>query len=362
MSDLDKFISYYLENSLASEKVNALTRAEQVAMLKEFSKVYIDIESTITNQEKEQKDIYAYIRRYLERAYLSEGEKEDLDDKKKISTKLEESLKANYKRRIDLQYKIVLLQKLVGGEKSYDKRQLFQNIRDLASAKSIKLGQIERDAGCQPGYMSRLEKADNLTDPTVEFIVTAAKELEVPIDLLLFGKFAKLSSTEQYIMKFINQLIKDTVNDEQFWVKDNINEFVANIYQNKLKQAPFHPTYHCEYDPYEETYSFSYRSAFLPARDITPVENCYYGDLKGSDGRIYIIHCEEKTENSTNRFFEVYLTRGNNVNPIFCTEQTCDELYTAIAMLYKEIEIAATHVHINEEAKSIIDLYFNPPV
>lgn len=362
MSDFNKFISLYLKDGEATEEFNALSRAEQLTILKEISRIYIDLETAITTQEKKQEDYYTYIRRYLEKTNLSEGEKEDLDDIRKKSSKLEDAIKINVKKKSELQYKIVLLQKLVGGEKSYDKRQLFQNIRDLANSKNIKLGQIERDAGCQPGYMSRLEKTDNLTDPTVEFIVTAAKELDVPIDLLLFGKFAKLSSTEQYIMKFINQLTKDTINDEQFWVKDNIKEFVTNIYQNKLKQAPFHPTFHCEFDPYDETYSFSYRSAFLPGKDITPIENCYYGNLKGSDDKIYIIHCEGKTGNSTKKFFEVYLTRRNNVNPIFCTEQTCDELYTAIAMLYKEIEIAATHVHINEEAKDIIDLYFNPPV
>ena len=86
-------------------------------------------------------------------------------------------------RRKELKSIIDPLKEVVDSDKNFDKLKLFRNIRKLLSSTGIKLGQIEKEAGCQPGYMSRLEKAGNTTDPTVEFVVTAAKALEVSIDL-----------------------------------------------------------------------------------------------------------------------------------------------------------------------------------
>ena len=364
MEDKEMVIKYTSLFEEIKEYYIALDRIEQLAKLKEVSKELAVFETQIADQRRELQELASCITNYEDRTALTDELLKELDQKRKKYVELLNDLNANENKKKILQDTVAIYQKIMVGDKSFDKRQLFQNIRSLANSKNVKLGQIERNAGCQPGYMSRLEKADNLTDPSVGFIITAAKDLEVPIDLLIFGKLSGLSSTEQYILRFISQLTKDTMNDEQCWVKENFMEFSAKVYRGGRAEAPFHPVFHCDFDPYEETYSFSYDSSFFPGKALEPVENCYYGELKGSDARIYIIRCKERAEVSSpsDAFFEVYLTRRDRVNPVFCTAQICKELVDATNILYKEIEDASTHVHINEETKNIIDLYFDPPV
>ena len=78
------------------------------------------------------------------------------------------------------------------GCKNFNKFLLFSNIRELLKASDIKIGQIEKEAGLQNGYMSRLEKLDNSTDPSAEFLVTVSKLLKVSIDSLVSYDFHSL--------------------------------------------------------------------------------------------------------------------------------------------------------------------------
>ena len=70
----------------------------------------------------------------------------------------------------------------------------------------MKIGQIEKEAGIRLGYMSRLEKEGNTAEPSMEFIVTAAKLLKVCIDTLISVDLTGLTPTEQYIVSFFDKL------------------------------------------------------------------------------------------------------------------------------------------------------------
>ena len=47
------------------------------------------------------------------------------------------------------------------------------------------------------GYMSRLEKPDNSSEPTLEFVATAAKMLGVSIDFLISANIDEVTPTEK---------------------------------------------------------------------------------------------------------------------------------------------------------------------
>ena len=65
--------------------------------------------------------------------------------------------------------------------------------------------------------MSRLEKDGNTAEPSVEFIVTAAKLLKVSLDTLVSINLTGLTPTEQYIVNFFDKLKADTLADKLVW-------------------------------------------------------------------------------------------------------------------------------------------------
>lgn len=96
--------------------------------------------------------------------------------------------------------------------KNFNKTLCFSNIRELLRQNpDVKIGQIEKEAGIRLGYMSRLEKDGNTSEPSMEFVVTAAKLLKVSVDTLISVDLTGLTPTEQYITSFFDKLKEDTL-------------------------------------------------------------------------------------------------------------------------------------------------------
>ena len=275
--------------------------------------------------------------------------------------KVKEEIEVCEKHMVELSKNREALQYIVDNNKNFDKNKLFRNIRKLLSSTGVKLGQIEKEAGCQPGYMSRLEKAGNTTDPSVEFVVTAAKELEVSLDLLIYGNFEKMTPTELYILKFLNTLIRDTKNDNLAWKINDLGPYVKNKKNTaSIDISPFHQ-YIVGIDA--GTNSIQYRSLFFSDKIVTCVGNCYKGELKGSNAMMYIMNCMDTSAgtNEVRQFFELYIVDRHKVNPLFCTAQTSEGLISAVDQLYEVVEVSATHIHLNDDVKAIIEMYLDPP-
>ena len=261
-------------------------------------------------------------------------------------------------RRKELKSIIDPLKEVVDSDKNFDKMKLFRNIRKLLSFTGIKLGQIEREAGCQPGYMSRLEKAGNTTDPTVEFVVTAAKALEVSIDLLVYQDFGKMTETELYILRFLNSLARDTKDDRMVWKINNLGKYIETAQSGGV---PNDPLFNYLVGVEQKKDSAQYRSLFS-GKILRCVENSFVGNLRGSDAQMYILRCADDAakQNEAQQFFEIYIVSEKKVNPLLCTAQTREALVSAVDQLFEAVEISATHIHLNEDVKAVIDLYFNP--
>ena len=103
-------------------------------------------------------------------------------------------------------------------KRNFDKNLCFSNIRWLLKQNpDVKIGQIEKEAGIRLGYMSRLEKEGNTSEPSIEFIVTAAKLLNVSIDVLVSINLSDLTGNERYILKVFEKLKTDTLADKLEW-------------------------------------------------------------------------------------------------------------------------------------------------
>lgn len=251
------------------------------------------------------------------------------------------------------------LRYIVDNNKNFDKSILFRNIRKLLGTSGVKLGQIERDAHCQPGYMSRLEKADNTTDPTVEFVVTAAKMLDVSVDLLIYSDLARMTETELYILRFLNNLIKDTKMDSLPWKINNMGRYEMS---GPIGTAEGDPLFNYLVGIDLKTDSVQYRSLFTN-RTLRCVGNCYMAELKGTGAKLYVMNCVDDAakQNEVKQFYEMYIVNEKKVNPLLCTAKTGETLQRAVKRLFEVVEISATHVHINDEVRTIIDLYLTPP-
>jgi len=140
---------------------------------------------------------------------------------------------------------------LLVGKHNFDKSLCFSNIRYLLKQNSeVKIGQIEKEAGIRPGYLSRLEKEGNTSEPSVEFIVTAAKLLKVSVDSIINVDLAGLTPTEQYLSKFFDKLMNDTLKDKLEWNRETA--FSLNRIEPDINGLIEHPLF-SEESFYEET-------------------------------------------------------------------------------------------------------------
>ena len=115
--------------------------------------------------------------------------------------------------------------------RNFDKSIALKNIRILLRSSDKTLEQIEKDAGCEPGYMSTLETPGNTADPNMEFLMTVSKELEVSLDLLVRGILGDYYSGNEYIERFLQKLYHDLLEEKLPW--GAINDAVLDILEFK---------------------------------------------------------------------------------------------------------------------------------
>ena len=253
-----------------------------------------------------------------------------------------------------LQKIIIGIKYIIENKKNFDKIRVFSNIRELLKTKkSIKLGQLEKDAGSQPGYMSRLERGGNTSDPSVEFVVTAAKELGVPIDTLVNGTVGGVSPTEKLILSFGKRLINDTREDKISWERQSL-AMLNGVYITDYKIAETsHPLYDFEGNPMNPDRIY-YDSRFYPNEDVQPADTCYVAELPDTNSYVYLMSCMKDWD----FFYELYLV-GDDIKPVCCSSQSCSEVATMIDNLYKEIKLASNHVHLDNATRNIIGQYLD---
>lgn len=121
-----------------------------------------------------------------------------------------------------------------GYEIHYDKYQVFSNIRyHLNKNPNVKIGQIEKAAGIRLGYMARLIKEDNNTEPSIRFIYQAARMLSVSIDQLIYSN---VGLEYEYVSTFLNKMIASTVNSKLLWEKCNKGKNDCYVSSNTVLQ------------------------------------------------------------------------------------------------------------------------------
>ena len=309
------------------------------------------------------RDLKAEVEKWRIRKVNLEKEIERIDTEADVSTyrqdltKLTEKLNSVKENFVKAQRN---LQAAVNKQR-FDKTAAFRNIRELLKTSKVKIGQIEKEAGCQPGYMSRLEKPGNTSVPGIEFIVTAAKMLDVPVDLLLFGNISEITETETFLLDFMNGMIEDTRADIINWTRETPGMLDDVMAGEPTPDGIPHPLFKAADDSLSDQ-PVMYASRFYPKEPVA-FGNCYHTQMTETDEQMYLMKCYPAAGHSQNEeFYEIYLVRetedgSSDVMPICCSIQTCETVTQCMIALYKEIEIAASHVHIGSDAREIMSKY-----
>lgn len=244
-----------------------------------------------------------------------------------------------------------------------------ENIDYLLAQKDIKLGTLETDSGNRPGYLSRMKSGKCTSDPSIEFLMTASDQLDVPLDMLVSSKVSELTPTEEFILNFLKRVIQDTEGDKLTWERESVAELdKLEIYtDNQGYSSVLHPLYSVQEERTDDNYYQypAYESLFFKRCGVKPCNNCYRARLIPTDQWLYIMECKKGDERIAwreDRFFEFYLVSfdsfGNATTKKVCnTLDVSSPIRATISSLIKLIIVSLSHVHIEDTVKDAIDAY-----
>lgn len=256
------------------------------------------------------------------------------------------------------------LDRIRAANRNFNKALCFSNIRELLKDNSdVKIGQIEKEAGIRLGYMSRLEKGDNTAEPSVEFIVTAAKLLNVSIDTLISMDLANLTTTEKYLVSFIEKLKSDTTQEKIYWNVETKYELDRQLVDCNGRST--HPlfsleTYFVQTEseyPEQVTDNVFVSKTFGPNTSIHG--DCFNLRLKNGS-TLYLMDIEKDSHytNDKTAFVKeavMYVPRGKT--QVLATTQDEYPIGQLLEELFKTVKDRMKHPQVNNDVMTAIDAF-----
>lgn len=238
-----------------------------------------------------------------------------------------------------------------------NKERLIENIYSLAKKKDIKIGDLEEKAQVSKGYLSRVSKGAVKANPPVDVLAAIADELEVSVDFLLDYDPNKVTDSEDYIIKFIDKLLRLTNKSELDWILETstyLNEDSDREVDNPLISVV--ENYTPEFDKFYKTHQYS--SNFNGETYTNVAGNCYHVSLPGSFSVVYLMSVEY---GSNTRFgqdkkaLELYLYDKNSITPLCSSFYARDGIAGQMRDLYASIENRISRIGLDSHAKNILD-------
>lgn len=258
----------------------------------------------------------------------------------------------------------VKLEEALESYKNFDKGIFFKNLRSLLKSNpDVKVGQIERDANVRLGYTARLEKEDNTAEPSVEFVVTAAKLLGVGVDTMLRADISGMTPTELYLVKFFDKLKLDTIDDKLDWnretkhVLDRIEPDMNGWVDHPLfSEETFYEESECEY-PEEVTRIVFTSKSFGPRTCIAG--DCY--NLRMKNGTtLYLMDIEKSVHrvgDPTAFAKEAWVSVPYKGCSLLVGTHDNSPLVPLLESLFETVKDRMEHPKINKDVKSAIDAF-----
>ena len=285
-----------------------------------------------------------------------------------VSADMIDKLASNREARSTVARLVSELEKVRDTFKNFNKQNCFANIRALLKEKpEIKIGMIEKEAGIRLGYMARLEKADNTSEPSMEFITSAAKLLGVTVDMLISGQIAGLNGNERFVLSFLDTLITDTLSGDITWEKESPKELESVAYTDGkpnhilMKHAVYYEIGPSGY-PEVQVERTEYNSLFFNDNMRIDLQgNVYHIELPRTDTTVYIVHISHEIEGLPfpDNQYEVAIYQDYNLTGLCGSCQSVPEIKQQIIKLYKTIDEMNSGLGLNDSIKNTLGFYMS---
>lgn len=245
----------------------------------------------------------------------------------------------------------------------FEQKRCLSNIYYLARLQKKRIGDIEKAAGVSTGYISRLNREDNTSVPSVEFLEGVANVFGVTLDALINYDLSELTPTEQYIMTFLEKLTSDTQADKLNWEKESANSLNRLTFYNGYTGHPlfsketFYRQSECEY-PDEVTEVVFVSDSFGPNTRIAG--DCFKLKMK-NDSVLYVMNiCKDvyRTTDPNSHAKEIWINVPQNGGAQFVAKNTIDDnIGNLIDILYQTISEDMKHPKVAPGVRHIIDAF-----
>jgi len=238
----------------------------------------------------------------------------------------------------------------------FDKRLCIANIYQLAKERGLKIGDIEKSAGVSAGYLSRINKDDNNTVPTIDFVAGVAEALGVTVDAIINNDYTSPTPTEKYILTFVDRLLAQTNADELDWKKETSAQLHAVGYDEQ--GDPNHPLFVMDFDDQQQP-SPSYNSRFSSGFDVTG--DCFYLTLPNTKRTVVYLMCVDDPEATGLPFagdsYELYIVKEWKVQPL-CHSLPVNSLFSdCLTKLYAAVKESCNHPKLDADIMSAIEAF-----
>lgn len=249
--------------------------------------------------------------------------------------------------------------------KKFNKYVCFSNIRELLKMCDVKIGQIEKEAGCQPGYMSRLEKKTNTTDPSLEFLLTASQMLKVSLDVLMTVDLTALNPTEKYLVSFIQKLNQDTVDDKLEWNRETADSLNRLDVDNDGYSG--HPLFNLE--TYYEESECEYPDEVTKVVFVSHTYDCntyVAGDCFNlkmkNNSYLYLMDISKNIYHTGDVGVlakEIWIYTPGVGRQFLVSNHDVSQIAELVEKLFDTVKKCMKHPKVKREIKSIIDAFMN---
>ena len=278
------------------------------------------------------------------------------------AAKIKEHYAQLEKQIIEVEHELKQRQYNPAGKK-FNKYVCFSNIRELLKTCDVKIGQIEKEAGCQAGYMSRLEKKTNATEPSLEFLLTASQMLRVSLDVLTTVDLTALNPTEKYLVTFIQKLNQDTIDDKLEWNResaDSLNRMESDengyVWHPLFDYETFYEEGECDYPDQVTRIVFTSR-AFDCNTYIAG--DCFNLKMKNKS-TLYLMDISKsvyRTGDSDVDAKEVWIYTPGVGTQFLVSNHDISQIANLVEILFDTVKKCMKHPKVKKEIKSIIDAF-----
>lgn len=243
----------------------------------------------------------------------------------------------------------------------FDKKLCLGNIYYLAKENGVKIGELEAVCNVSTGYISRLRQEENATQPSIEFIVAAAKRLGVSVDALIYFDYTAATETEKYLQSFLEKVIHDTQEDRIIWQEESVayldkietddeGESLNPLFENRRTKDSWEIFFNSGYHPKDDT--------------VHPLKSCYHAEI-GNEAKLYLLKVfslNEDPEDDNWEETELYLSRNYRHSTPIChidhKVKSC--LDATISRLYDTVKECSSRPKLLPDVKKAIDAYMKP--